>query len=323
MSDEAFLTAVGATPADRSLRLIYADWLEERGDLRGMLIRIEEEMRTLPIHGDRYWELKRRRNELRGRCDADWLRRMRYGMHYEPVFRDVPEDWRGRWRLLREFVERWYCIRLDDVGRSSRAATSIARRLRRPLSPAVREWMVFHGDIKPSWDEVFRDLYHVKYLADLGAVSLLLRLERDHYHAVWVEHIEADDPPVEGYQMRRAEGIGWRFDHEGRYEERLTQFVFRHINFHLSRGVSTGSTHVRLASAQAVKELLNGAFPIVSRFGDIEFFEATNLLGWLNMTRRSLLVKALRPLSRQELPPSLRAHVAEGADCREMVVRWP
>jgi uncharacterized protein (TIGR02996 family) len=40
-SDETpFLTAIDAEPAGRTARLIYADWLEERGDSRGELIRI-------------------------------------------------------------------------------------------------------------------------------------------------------------------------------------------------------------------------------------------------------------------------------------------
>ena len=47
MSDEAFIEAILASPEDHSLRLIYADWLEERGDLRGEFIRIEHEMRNL------------------------------------------------------------------------------------------------------------------------------------------------------------------------------------------------------------------------------------------------------------------------------------
>jgi uncharacterized protein (TIGR02996 family) len=55
--DEEFLAQVETT-ADRNARLVYADWLEERGDERAELIRVEEEMRLLPFYADRYWELK-------------------------------------------------------------------------------------------------------------------------------------------------------------------------------------------------------------------------------------------------------------------------
>ena len=60
-----FLRAIEAEPGDRTRRLVFADWLDERADPRGELIRVEEEMRTLPAFSDRFWELKPRRNELR------------------------------------------------------------------------------------------------------------------------------------------------------------------------------------------------------------------------------------------------------------------
>lgn len=39
--DQDFLRAVLASPQDNSLRLVYADWLEERGDPRAMFLRLE------------------------------------------------------------------------------------------------------------------------------------------------------------------------------------------------------------------------------------------------------------------------------------------
>ena len=41
-TDADFLAAVSAAGADRLPRLVYADWLDERGDVRGELIRLEE-----------------------------------------------------------------------------------------------------------------------------------------------------------------------------------------------------------------------------------------------------------------------------------------
>ena len=66
MNTEAqFLSGIQLAPSDTTRRLVYADWLEERGDPRAELVRIEEEMKSLPVFGDRYWHLKPRRNELR------------------------------------------------------------------------------------------------------------------------------------------------------------------------------------------------------------------------------------------------------------------
>jgi uncharacterized protein (TIGR02996 family) len=38
--DDAFLQAIIENPDDESLRLIYADWLDDRGDARGEFIRL-------------------------------------------------------------------------------------------------------------------------------------------------------------------------------------------------------------------------------------------------------------------------------------------
>jgi uncharacterized protein (TIGR02996 family) len=40
MSEEAFLGAILAEPGNDLPRLIYADWLEERGDPRAELLRV-------------------------------------------------------------------------------------------------------------------------------------------------------------------------------------------------------------------------------------------------------------------------------------------
>ena len=45
MSDEAaFIQEILANPADRECRLIFADWLEEQGDARGELIRLQVQL---------------------------------------------------------------------------------------------------------------------------------------------------------------------------------------------------------------------------------------------------------------------------------------
>lgn len=50
----AFLRAVHAAPEDSAPRLVYADWLEERGDSRAVLIRLEERIRGIsPVDAQR------------------------------------------------------------------------------------------------------------------------------------------------------------------------------------------------------------------------------------------------------------------------------
>ena len=48
-----FVRAIKVCPGDRALRLIYADWLEERGDSRSQYLRIEEELLALEAPSSR------------------------------------------------------------------------------------------------------------------------------------------------------------------------------------------------------------------------------------------------------------------------------
>jgi uncharacterized protein (TIGR02996 family) len=67
MNDEAaFLAAIQAAPEDDHLRLVYADWLEERGDLRGTYLRLEHQLLQAPL----------RLAQLREQIDPAWIAQM-------------------------------------------------------------------------------------------------------------------------------------------------------------------------------------------------------------------------------------------------------
>jgi uncharacterized protein (TIGR02996 family) len=62
--EEGFLKAIHDKPEDSSLRLVYADWLEEHGDgPRAEYLRLEQQLSQLPT----------RLQELRQQLDAKWL----------------------------------------------------------------------------------------------------------------------------------------------------------------------------------------------------------------------------------------------------------
>jgi uncharacterized protein (TIGR02996 family) len=76
--DDTFLAAVLEEPDNDTLRLIYADWLDEKGQVRGEFIRIQcakakaaDDDPSLPI-----WEARER--ELLGKHEVDWVRPIRY-----------------------------------------------------------------------------------------------------------------------------------------------------------------------------------------------------------------------------------------------------
>jgi uncharacterized protein (TIGR02996 family) len=293
-TEQSFLDAIGSQPEDRAVRLVYADWLEERGDPRGELIRIEEQMRTLPIYSDRYCELKPRRNALRRECEAKWLRRLKYGTDYEPVFRDVPDGWKERWRLLREFTERWLRIPVGDVGGRQREIQNAERQLKVKLPPAVREWIAYTHDLKEqdAFDDVQRvaydgaplDSYEVTKLKDFAAVSLLLMGGGDAmYWAVRKKHLRLPDPPVDWYGLDDERARGGRFVHIRPWPQHVTSFAFEHF-FGYIHGAGGGFWVSVEANAKDLQQLAE-AFPVHSQFGDLRVFERPNMIARLDANR--------------------------------------
>jgi uncharacterized protein (TIGR02996 family) len=88
--DEAFLQAIIESPDDEGLRLVYADWLEERGDPRGEFIRVQCRLANSPDHPQRK-ALKGRERELLGKHQPQWVTPLR--------------PWVKKWGFRRGFVE--------------------------------------------------------------------------------------------------------------------------------------------------------------------------------------------------------------------------
>jgi uncharacterized protein (TIGR02996 family) len=71
--DEPFLRAIHAAPEDSTLRLVYADWLEERGDPRAEYLRLDARLAALPVGHAAAPGVRRRMVELRSHLPAPWL----------------------------------------------------------------------------------------------------------------------------------------------------------------------------------------------------------------------------------------------------------
>jgi uncharacterized protein (TIGR02996 family) len=96
MSDGAgFLRAIQKNPEDEAARLVYADWLEERGDIRGEYLRLEHQLVQTPL----------RLAQLQGQIDPTWLASV---SRRRPLAADV---FRGRWVILGGDRSGW--VRLD------------------------------------------------------------------------------------------------------------------------------------------------------------------------------------------------------------------
>lgn len=68
----AFLRAIRETPDDDTPRLVYSDWLEERGDPRGEFIWVQCELARLPASDGRRRSLKDREQALLNEHGAAW-----------------------------------------------------------------------------------------------------------------------------------------------------------------------------------------------------------------------------------------------------------
>jgi uncharacterized protein (TIGR02996 family) len=73
MIEKDFLAQILATPHDDSLRLVYADWLEEQGNLeRAQFIRAQCDIAKLPAWHPRAVEAAWEAEALLGKCGAKW-----------------------------------------------------------------------------------------------------------------------------------------------------------------------------------------------------------------------------------------------------------
>src|SRR5438874_9645340 len=79
--DFHFLRAIFRQPDD-GLRLIYADWLEERGEPRAEFLRLEVELHRLEEGAkDRKAALQKEMRNLQPKLDGSWVTRMWRARH--------------------------------------------------------------------------------------------------------------------------------------------------------------------------------------------------------------------------------------------------
>jgi uncharacterized protein (TIGR02996 family) len=82
--DIPFLRAIFNQPDD-GLRLVYADWLEERGDPRAEFLRLDVELHRLPKGAKtRKATLEKRIRDLQPKLDAGWVARMEWVRNLPP-----------------------------------------------------------------------------------------------------------------------------------------------------------------------------------------------------------------------------------------------
>jgi uncharacterized protein (TIGR02996 family) len=73
VNESAFLDALAADPSDHTTRLVYADWLEERGDPRAAYVRADAALATIWPEDERWLPAARALTPLALAFDRDWL----------------------------------------------------------------------------------------------------------------------------------------------------------------------------------------------------------------------------------------------------------
>jgi uncharacterized protein (TIGR02996 family) len=71
--ESAFLRAIAEDPNDEGTRLVFADWLEERGDPRAEVLRLDCAIRRMTGREDDYDGVQARWWALRADLDPTWL----------------------------------------------------------------------------------------------------------------------------------------------------------------------------------------------------------------------------------------------------------
>ena len=122
--DRAFLDALRADPADNARWLVYADWLDDRGDPRGEYIRL---VHALAAHPDP----DRRRQAERGSPDLarDWLAEVEQPALMRANPTPYPASWSG-----------------GDLGDVRPTASTYGGYDYRTLPPVPVEWLVRFDD---------------------------------------------------------------------------------------------------------------------------------------------------------------------------------
>lgn len=89
---QAIIREIVARPDDDLPRLIYADWLDERGDPQGEFIRIQCALARGEQSPDETRELRERETELLRAYRGEWVARLGPGVIWHQIYRGLIED---------------------------------------------------------------------------------------------------------------------------------------------------------------------------------------------------------------------------------------
>jgi hypothetical protein len=189
---------------------------------------------------------------------------MRYGTDYWPVFRHgIPEGWRERWRVIREFWERCHRQPLPDVGGQRDAIRETETGLGLELPGSVREGLAFLHDVTQPVQAAFS----VREIAGQQVVEV-----RAGGSVLVISDLTQPDPHVFGLPD------GWETqDGSGQFPLAETASGFALARLLRTWPGSIPFTTRESDDAEGVLVTLNRALPVKAAWGSTVFFEDQNL----------------------------------------------
>lgn len=109
---DPFLAAIVENPADLALRHVYADWLEEQGDVRAPFLRTMLALGQLREGDPGYLGLTNDKERLRGDVDVEWQRQLGY---YTAADHDARVD-SAEFCWAFKCPQQWQDLRPTEVG---------------------------------------------------------------------------------------------------------------------------------------------------------------------------------------------------------------
>jgi hypothetical protein len=209
---------------------------------------------------------------------------MRYGTECEPVFRHgIPDGWRERWRLIREFTERWHRIPMNDVGDRQTDIDRMESRFGRKFPPAVREWIAF--GLEMQWHQDYPGEFRRMYLEDVpgNAAFSLWYCEGeevgafDDYHlAVRFSDLHEPDPPLCGFRQATGEdhNYGFVLDEHRPPIGTVTAFAIDQV---LASAHSEDGFAIEVEHLPDLRRDLNRSFPHCIKWGNSEWYETDTI----------------------------------------------
>lgn len=302
--DSDFQGAILEAPHDVRLRHVYADWLEEQGDPRSELIRLQEAARSQPVFDDAAWAPRLR--QLLRQTDAEWLQVLGYRGWRPVLSHGWPTGWRERWRVIRAFVETWHGKPLRDAGVAGEP--TVERLLKRTrFKGSVREWARFTYEASALQLEVLRDgLPEFGKVPGHDRLSLLRQAEGDTHWSIDTTDLRLDDPPVQSYSTDLGAEAAAPFtsDGPGGHSESTSVFALEYVlNYTFGQA---GGFWMQVADPNRLAEELTQQSLHQTAFSRFTLFEAPQTLAMLSGSRlqvwkharKARLPRCLRELAR-------------------------